>query len=204
MKFTQIPASTFKELQLNAGILLADFDPKTATVSNEDILGATSGGVSFTDVPTYVDFGDDIDNAPRNTKELKQIDGRDITLSGTYLTVNTKRAKSLVAAADIDSSDETHIIPRDTLKDTDFEDIWWVGDYSDKNGKSSGGYIAIHLKNALNTGGFSLTSGDKAKGQFAFSYMAHYSIEEPDKVPYEMFIKAGAEETSLLGGEDEE
>lgn len=193
LKFTQIPANTFEELQLNAGILLSDFNPATGEMKREDMLGATSGGVNFTDVPEYADFGEDIDNAPRQVKELKRIVGRAITMVGTYLTLNTARAKSLVAAADVDSSDDTKIVPRDVLKDSDFETIWWVGDYSDKNGKN-GGYMAIKLENALNTGGFSLQSGDRAKGQFAFSYQAHYSIEDTYKVPYEMYIKAGTEE----------
>ncbi len=194
MKFTQIPSNTFEELQLNAGVLLASFDPATGTTSNEDILGATSGGVSFKDTPTYKDFGEDIDNCLKNTKELKRIESREIKISGTYLTVNTARAKSLVAAADIDRSDTTKITPRDVLKDTDFEDLWWVGDYSDKNGNQNGGYIAIHLIDALSTDGFSLQSGDKSKGQFSFGYTAHYSIANPDKVPYEMYIKAGTQE----------
>lgn len=194
MKFTQIPASTFEELQLNAGILLASFVPETATIKNADILGATSGGVSFKDTPTYEDFGADIDNCPKNTKELKKITGREIKISGTYLTVNTARAKSLIAAADIDSADTTKITPRDVLKDTDFADLWWVGDYSDKNGNTNGGYIAIRLIDALSTDGFSLQSGDKSKGQFAFGYTAHYSIKNIDQVPYEMYIKAGTEE----------
>lgn len=194
MKFTQIPANTFEELQLNAGVLLASFDPATGTTSNEDILGATSGGVSFKDTPTYKDFGEDIDNCPKNTKELKRVESREIKINGTYLTVNTARAKSLVAAADIDSADTTKITPRDVLKDTDFEDLWWVGDYSDKNGDQNGGYIAIRLINALSTDGFSLQSGDKSKGHFAFGYTAHYSIANPDKVPYEMYIKAGTQE----------
>ena len=194
MKFTQIPANTFEELQLNAGILLSSFDPATGTTSNKDILGATSGGVSFKDTPTYKDFGEDIDNCPKNTKELKRIESREIKMNGTYLTVNTARAKSLIAAADIDSKDTTKITPRDVLKDDDFEDLWWVGDYSDENGDKNGGYIAIRLINALSTDGFSLQSGDKSKGQFAFGYTAHYSIATPDKVPYEMYIKAGTQE----------
>ena len=194
MKFTQIPTSTFEELQLNAGILLASFVPSTATIKNEDILGATSGGVSFKDTPTYEDFGADIDNCPKNTKELKKITGREIKISGTYLTVNTARAKSLIAAADIDSADTTKITPRDVLKDTDFADLWWVGDYSDKNGNTNGGYIAIRLIDALSTDGFSIQSGDKSKGQFAFGYTAHYSIKNIDQVPYEMYIKAGTAE----------
>ena len=194
MKFTQIPTSTFEELQLNAGVLLADFNPADGTVTNEDILGATSGGVAFADTPSFRDDGEDIDNCPKGTKELMRIDSREITLSGTYITMNTERAKSLIAAADIDASDLTHIIPRSDHAQTAFKDIWWVGDYSDKNGNSNGGFIAIHLMNALSTGGFSLQSGDKAKGQFAFSYSAHYSINDVQKVPYEMFIKAGEAE----------
>lgn len=194
MKFTQIPTSTFEELQLNAGVLLAGFDPADGTVTNEDILGATSGGVAFADTPSFRDDGEDIDNCPKGTKELMRIDSREITLSGTYITMNTERAKSLIAAADIDAGDPTHIIPRSDLAQTDFKDIWWVGDYSDKNGNTNGGFIAIHLMNALSTGGFSLQSGDKAKGQFAFSYSAHYSINGVQKVPYEMFIKGGEAE----------
>lgn len=191
MKFTQIPATTFEELQLNAGVFLADFDPETGTLENTDILGATSGGANFTDSVTYIDYGEDIDNCPRNTKELKQIDTREVTISGTFLTVDTERAKSLCAAADVSAN---KITPRDTLLPTDFADIWWVGDYSDKNGKTNGGFIAIHLINALSTGGFSLQSGDKAKGQFAFTYTAHYSITAPETVPYELYIKAGEDE----------
>lgn len=194
MKFTQIPVNTFEELQLNAGVLLSTFDPENGTVSSGDILGPTSGGVSFSDTPTFRDDGEDIDNCPKGTKELMRIDSRTIGMSGTFIAMNTVRAKSLIAAADIDTDDSTHIIPRNDLKPTDFQDIWWVGDYSDKNGDSKGGFIAIRLMNALSTGGFSLQSGDKTKGQFGFSYSAHYSIENPNNVPYEMYIKAGENE----------
>lgn len=194
MKFTQIPASTFKELQLNAGILTSNFAPTTGTVESNAMLGATSGGISFTATPTYTDLGDDIDNCPKNMMELKKLESWEIKMSGTFLTVNTAQAKSLMAAADIGASDTTKITPRNDVAITDFDDIWWIGDYSDKNGATNGGYIAIHMKNALSTGGFQLQSGDKAKGQFAFEYTAHYSMDAPDTVPYEIYIKAGTEE----------
>ena len=194
MKFTQIPTNTFKELQLNAGILTSNFTPATGTVAADDILGATSGGVSFTAKPAYTDLGDDIDNCPENMKELKKLESWEAKMSGTFLTVNTAQAKSLIGAADIGSSDTTKVTPRNDLASTDFEDIWWIGDYSDKNGATNGGYIAIHMMNALSTGGFQLQSGDNAKGQFAFEYTAHYSMAAPDTVPYEIYIKAGTEE----------
>ena len=194
MKFTQIPANTFKELQLNAGILTSNFAPTTGTVESNAMLGATSGGVSFTATPTYADWGDGIDNCPKNMMELKKLESWEVKMSGTFLTVNTAQAKSLVAAADIGGSDTTKVTPRNDVALTDFNDIWWIGDYSDKNGATNGGYIAIHMMNALSTGGFQLQSGDKAKGQFAFEYTAHYSMDAPDTVPYEIYIKAGTEE----------
>ena len=194
MKFTQIPANTFKELQLNAGILTSNFAPTTGTVESNAMLGATSGGVSFTATPTYADWGDGIDNCPKNMMELKKLESWEVKISGTFLTVNTAQAKSLMAAADIGGSDTTKVTPRNDVALTDFNDIWWIGDYSDKNGATNGGYIAIHMMNALSTGGFQLQSSDKAKGQFAFEYTAHYSMDAPDTVPYEIYIKAGTEE----------
>ena len=194
MKFTQIPTNTFKELQLNAGILTSNFTPATGTVESNTILGATSGGINFTATPSYTDLGDDIDNCPKNMMELKKLDSWEAKISGTFLTVNTAQAKSLLAAADVGGSDTTKVTPRNDVAPTDFDDIWWIGDYSDKNGATNGGYIAIHMMNALSTGGFQVQSGDKAKGQFAFEYTAHYSMDAADTVPFEIYIKAGTEE----------
>ena len=67
--------------------------------------------------------------------------------------------------------------------------------YSDKNGTTNGGFIAIRLMNALSTGGFQLKTADKNKGQMAFEYTAHYSMSKQDVVPYEVYIKAGTAET---------
>lgn len=68
MKFTQIPQDTFKELVLNAGVLLSAFAPATAEVADDAIIGATSGGVTFVATPTFSDFGEDIDNCPKNVQ----------------------------------------------------------------------------------------------------------------------------------------
>ena len=75
MKFTRIPESAFKELVLNAGYLATTFDPAAGTAPEESaLLGATTGGINFTAVPSFTDFGEDIDNCPKNMKELKQIE----------------------------------------------------------------------------------------------------------------------------------
>ena len=192
MKYTKIPETTFQKLQLNAGVLLSDFNPETATVANESIIGATTGGVNFTATPTYSDKGDDIDNCQKNMKELKKLDSWEISMSGTYVTVDANAVKSLVGAADVSGN---KITPRNDLKLTDFTDVWWVGDYSDQNGETNGGFVAIHMMNALSTGGFAIKSSDNGKGNFAFTYTAHYSLSAQDTVPFEVYVKAGTAES---------
>ena len=186
MKFTQIPTDTFEKLQMNAGILVSSFAPETGVASG--LLGATTGGITFSDDITYLDFGEDIDNCPKNTMELKQIDEREVTMEGTFVTIDADMAEMLAGAADLSSG---KITPRDVLQTTDFTELWWIGDYSDKNTGDNAGFLAIHLLNALNTGGFRIESGDKEKGQFAFSFTGHYSISAQDTVPYEIYVKAG-------------
>ena len=195
MKYTKIPENTFQNIQLNAGVLLSSFTPSSATVSEEAIIGATTGGINFTATPTYIDFGEDIDNCPKNMKELKKLDSWEAKCSGTFVTIDTAVAKSLIGAADIGTSDTTKVTPRNDLAQSDFNDIWIVGDYSDKNGDTNGGFIAIHMMNALSTGGFQIQTADKEKGQFAFEYTAHYSMSAQDTVPFEVYIKAGTAES---------
>ena len=195
MKYTKIPETTFQNLQLNAGVLLSSFTPSSATVSEEAIIGATTGGINFTATPTYIDFGEDIDNCPKNMKELKKLDSWEAKCSGTFVTVDTAVAKSLIGAADIGQSDTTKVTPRNDLAQADFSDIWIVGDYSDKNGDTNGGFIAIHMMNALSTGGFQIQTADKEKGQFAFEYTAHYSMSAQGTVPFEVYVKAGTAES---------
>lgn len=195
-KFTQIPTDTFKKLQLNAGILTTEFDPATGELSASNIIGATSGGVSFEATPSFTDFGEDIDNCPKNTKELKKLDSWEAKMSGSFVTMDTNVATSVIGTAAIASDDQTKVVPHNYVEAKDFKNIWWVGDYSDINedGSSAGkaGFIAIKLINALSTGGFKIQSGDKAKGTFEFEYTGHYSSENIDTVPFEIYIKAGS------------
>lgn len=194
MKFTRIPETTFQELQINAGILLSDFTPSSGEITEADILGATTGGISFTATPTYSDYGEDIDNCPVNVLELKRLDNWEVTLSGTFVTVDTALAKRLIGAADIGKSDATLVTPRNDVSESDFQDIWLVGDYSDKNGETNGGFVAVHMLNGLSTGGFQWQTSNRAKGQFAFTFTGHYSIDAQDTVPFEVYIKTGAAE----------
>lgn len=192
MKFTQIPSDTFKKLQLNAGVLATTFEPATGTLTATNVIGATTGGISFEATPEFEDFGEDIDNCPKNTMELKKLTSWEVVLSGTFVTMDTAVAKSMTGAADIDGSDPTKVVPRNDVDvENDFSDIWFVGDYSDENTGESAGFIAIRVINALSTGGFKLQTTDKGKGNFEFEYTGHYSMSAQDTVPFEVYVKAG-------------
>lgn len=190
MKYTQIPIDTFQHLVLNAGILVDEFTPADGTIGN--LLGATTGGITFNANPTYSDWGEDIDNCPNNTMELKRIDGYDPVMSGTFLTVTGSSLESLVGSATKTStSGVDKVVPNNELSTTDFKEVWWIGDYSDKNTGATAGFMAIHLLNALNQTSLQITTTKNGKGQLAFEYHGHYSLNKQDTVPFEVYLKAG-------------
>ena len=188
MTFTQIRETTFEELQVNAGVVLKTFDPTTFTgeLALENILFATSGGTTITDTPEFRDAGEGIDNAPKNMKEFKKLVRREVKISGSKVTFTPESVKADMAAADISTvegkTDVTKITPRDTLKDEDFMDFWVVGDYG------VGGYMAVHIMNALSVSGFNWKTTDQDNGTSDFEYTAHYSINNQSQVPYEVYI----------------
>ena len=193
MRFTKIPTDTFEKLQLNAGMVLTSFDPSSPAIVQSAILGATTGGLTFNAAATYRDNGEDIDNCPKNMLELKVLESWEVTLSGTLLTIDANAAKRLTAVADVDAMNSNHIIPRNDLKASDFGDIWLVGDYSDNNDEAGGGFFAVHIRNALSTGGLQVRTQDKEKGQFAFVFTGHYSINDQNTPPFEIFISEGVD-----------
>lgn len=188
----QLPADVFDTIQRNAGLLLTDFDPENWTVERNNIKGATSGGIKFSDTPTYVDFGEDIDNCPKNMMELKELEDREVKVEGTYVAVRPEEVKDLMGAADIAG---TTITPRNQLKTEDFKKLWFVCDYGKDNA------IALEIDNVLNTNGFALQTADKGKGQFGFSYLAHYSVKAPETVPYKFHFKSEVVAAASIGDE---
>ena len=192
--FSRISQDAFKDMQLEAGMLLNNFNPADPDVDDEDIICATTGGITVNCVPTYTDFGEDVDNCPNNTKELKHLDSWDASISTTALGMSPEAIKLSLGAADIGATDTSKVTPRASLDQSDFLNaIWWVGDRVD------GGMVAVKLLNALSTGGFSLTTNKKAKGQLAITIGGHVSINDLDTVPMEFYSTAGEEETTTTG-----
>ena len=185
-RFSKISQDTFSQLQVEAGVLLKKFDPESPELVDEDIICATTGGINPTCVASYSDFGEDIDNVPNGMKELMRLDGYDCSLGFTALNTTPEVIRLALGAADVDA-ESGKITPRRELKDTDFADIWWVGDRSDN------GLVAIRLINALSTSGLSLQTTKNGKGQISVTLSGHVSINEQDKVPMEFYVQDGEE-----------
>lgn len=184
--FNAVSSDVFDNLQLEAGVLLNSFNPDSpAAPTDSTIICATTGGVNPTCVPTYTDYGEDIDNVPNNTKELARIDGWECKLSFTALDVTEDTIKMALGAADstaATSSKAASIIPRSELDDSDFQNVWWVGDIAD------GRMVAIKLVNAISTGGFNLQTTKAGKGQLSVELTGYVSIEDTSEIPMEFYI----------------
>ena len=186
-KFSIISQEAFKSMQINAGVVLNKFDPSgTTEIQDADIICATSGGVTAECKPNITDLGDDVDNCQKNTAELMQIEDYDCTLAFTALNATTDVIKLALGAADVT---EKKVTPRMTLDPTestgDFKDIWWVGDTID------GGYVAVRLMNALSTGGLTLKTTDKGKGNISVTLTGCPRLGS-DVVPMEWYYSPKA------------
>lgn len=175
---TKIPQDTFQELQLDAGVLLNTFNPAAPAVTDSAIICATTGGIQVSCVPTYSDLGEDVDNCPNNMKELKKLESWECKISTSCLGTSVEAIRLALGAADIASSKVT---PRGDLNQSDFSDIWWVGDRAD------GGLVAVKLINSLSTGGFSIQTNKNGKGTISLELTGHVSINAQNVMPMEFY-----------------
>lgn len=180
-KFTVIPQDTFESMQLNAGVLLKTFDPAhPAAPKDEDIICATTGGITITATPTYSDMGADVDNCPENMMELKKLEGWNCKIGFTGLGTSAENIRMALGAANINTTSGAIELANE-LESTHFADKWWVGDRAD------GGMVAAHLKNALSTSGMTLKTQKNGKGQINVELTGHVSIKNQKKMPMEFY-----------------
>jgi hypothetical protein len=189
--FTVIPKDTFDELQLDAGVLLRNFDPaNVAAPADEDIICATTGGITVTCTPTYSDLGEDVDNCPVNMMELKHLDSWACSIEFTSLGTSAESIRLALGSADVTGN---KVVPRKDIATSDFSDLWWVGDRAD------GGCVAVKLLNALSTGGFSLKTTKAGKGQISCTLTGHVSIDAQNTMPMEFYSLDSEEPEGATG-----
>lgn len=184
--WSQVTSDSLDLVQVQAGMILTSFSTTTPAAPTADsVLCATTGGIQADCVPTYEDFGEDIDNCPNNTKEMKRITGWDCTLSFTALDMSGEVFKAALGAAIKTAETTAHpesVEPRAQVAVQDFSDLWFVSERIDDK------IIAIQLKNALSTGGFSYKTQKNGKGQLTVTFTGHVSINAQDVVPMSFYI----------------
>lgn len=191
-RFTTVKLDAFKEIQIEAGVIVKAFDPSNPVLDRNNIVFTTSGGIQVNAKPSFTDYFEDVDNVPNNTKEGKQVDNWECSLSFTALDTSPESVRMELGAADIDANDESRITPRAELKLSDFIDLWWIGDRAD------GGFVAVHVLNALSTDGFSLKTAKKSKSTTSVTLTGHYSINAIDTVPMEFYVVEGDTESNFI------
>lgn len=183
---TGLTDRTITNLQLNAGVLLTKYT-KGSPINEEDILGATRGGGSFTAVPTVHQAA--VDGAPTYTKGLERVDDWVVTLNATMLEVNDEAISRALGVGVVktggDTADTVFTVKR-TVNDADYKDLYWVGDLS--NGQN----VVIHIKNALNTGGLNLTFTDRGEGTYALALIGHFTVDDLDTAPFDITFEREA------------
>lgn len=185
---TGLRASTFENLQLNAGMFLANFDYSTATdaatlgallkterekTSGSALIGATRGGGTFVCTPNTRSI--EADGKREEWKGSSVNDGWTIKLTTTLLEINADNLKRSFGTADVTDTEKKHTIKiRTDIKESDYiNSLVWVGD-------TSKGYVLIAIKNALNTAGATLTWTDKGEGTIPVEFTAHQDGLETD------------------------
>lgn len=192
-RFTQVMIDAFKKIQVEAGVIVSDFNPANPILDRSKILFTTSGGVNPILKYNYKDYFEDIDNVPNNCMEGKKVDSIDCSITGTSLDYSASKVKMLIGPADIDQSDNTRITPRSELQISDFiSSLWWIGDMAD------GGFVCCQLLNVLSTDGLSLKTTKKGKGQTAFTLTGHFSMNAIDTVPMIFYVVEGNDEVNSI------
>lgn len=188
--YTTVSTDAFSALQLDAGVLLSTFDPATPYTApqSSNIIATTTGGINIVCEPTYSDFGEDVDNVPNNMKEFKHLDGWNCTMGFSSIKFNSANtvwalgaATKTTTAASTSTAGYDKIVPNRSVAQSDFHDIWWVGD------KADGGCYAVKLLNALSTGGLNIQTTKNGKGTNAVTLTGHVSINSQNVMPMEIY-----------------
>ena len=177
---TGLTERTIVNLQLNAGVLLTAYT-KGTEIEEDDIIGATRGGGSFTAVPTVHQAA--VDGAPTYTKGLERVDDWVITLNATMVELNDDAVSRALGVGVVKTetgsgtTKDTVFTVKRTVNDADYKDL------------SNGQNVVIKIKNALNTSGLNLTFTDRGEGTYALALIGHFTVDDLDTAPFELTIE---------------
>ena len=198
---TPIRSATFQNLQLNAGIFIANADYssianatalKTAiqnliagTTSglgnSAKLLGATRGGGTFT--VTREIRVPEVDGRRYGFKGDSFVDSVDAQLTTTLIEITKDTFLTALAGTAVTGTSPKETIKLSTVISTSdyLTNVCWIGD------RGGGKLILICLKNALNVADLSLTFTDKGEGTLPVEFHAKQdAVNDYDQAPFEI------------------
>ena len=198
---TPLRNATFENLQLNAGIFIANADYssianastlKTAIAnlvagsssafgSSAKLLGATRGGGSFT--VTREIRVPEVDGRRYGFKGDSFVDSVEAQLSTTLIEITKDTFLTALAGSSVTGSSPKQTIKLGTAIGTSdyLTNVCWIGDMAD------GKLLLICLNNALNTADLTLTFTDKGEGTIPVEFHAKQAgVNDYDTAPFEI------------------
>ena len=173
---TGLNSQTAQNIQLGAGAILKEKYVANTKLTAENILSATNGGMTVAIIPEF--FTPSIDGNFDNVKGT----GKTITRYTVNLSFTAVEADAEVLAKALGCVDITGNIirGRHRIKDTDYADIYAIGE------KGDGSIIQVTLKNAMNTSGLSLVTSNNGNGGISFTISANYDVNDLNTPPFEI------------------
>lgn len=177
---TPITAETFRRLNFNAGMLLANFDISSATdaeslmalivsetAQQDSWLGATKGNIDISEGKSY--WNPNINGRRMPFKGEKQFDTASPKITGTLVEFTPENVRAVSGSADITSNGSVTIVqPTATVKPNHyFDNLVFVSNLG-----SDGLYVA-EADNVLCTSGINSQNADKDIGTLPFEFVAH-------------------------------
>ena len=193
---TPVTADSFKNLQLNAGAFLTNFDWSTYTSATAlktavlaafqdetKTLGVTRGGGQFTTTREMRQA--EVDGVRYRFVGDTFVDSIDCQLSTTLLELTPGNIKRILGSATVTTTGTVNKITLNTrITDEDYlENLCWIGDLAD------GRLVLIGFKHALNTADFNITFTDKGEATMPVEFHAFQGdVEDYDTAPVEIIF----------------
>lgn len=188
---------TSKNLALGAGAMFINFDPEVDTYETAKatkLLGATSGGNTFTATPSYRPVA--VDGVMGAAKGLSILDSWEVTMTVRMLEFKEETYRYGLGAVTSEevtnaSGDYTAIKAKNYVTDEDYlGNLTFITTIS-----GSDQPIMIQLYNALNMGGLSIehTQGSDIVAELTFT--GHYDSSDLDSPPFLILYPTKKDET---------
>lgn len=165
-------------------VTTSNFDPTNPDLTNIELLCMTTGDVTISSVPTFVNLAEDVNNLHGEPIEMQQLTGWEHTCSFTAISIDEATLRMALAATNLAKTQDGGITPKSYLAPSDFSDkpLWIIAM------KIGGGMFAVKYERYLANSGFSLSTSKAGKGNTAVTLKGFNSISDMNASPVTYYV----------------